>query len=139
MDASLRFYRDLLGLEVSADLREEFAEGAEPRRVKRRAAYLRWGAGPDASFVVLDQQLTDEDHGQPPRLFQSGVHHFAFWVDDIRAIVGAMRAAGVEVQYDLTEGDGADTKGYGEPPGGRILTAFVRDPDGQWVQLDQRA
>jgi hypothetical protein len=49
-----------------------------------------------------------------------------------------MRAAGVEVQYDLTDGDGADTLGYGEAPRGRILTAFVRDPDGQWVQLDQR-
>jgi catechol 2,3-dioxygenase-like lactoylglutathione lyase family enzyme len=139
MDASLRFYRDLLGLRVSADLMEEFTEGAEGRPVKRRAVYLRWGTGPDASFVVLDQQLSAGDHGQPPRLFQNGVHHFAFWVDDIKAIVGAMRAAGIEVQYDLTDGDGADTKGYGEAPGGRILTAFVRDPDGQWVQLDQRA
>jgi glyoxylase I family protein len=139
MDASLRFYRDLLGLDVTADLMEEFTEGSEARPVKRRAVYLRWTTGSHASFVVLDQQLTDADHGQPPRLFQNGVHHFAFWMDDIAATVGGMRAAGVEVQYDLTDGDGADTKGYGEPPGGRILTAFVRDPDGQWVQLDQRA
>ena len=45
MDASLRFYRDLLGLDVTADLMEEFTEGSEARPVKRRAVYLRWTTG----------------------------------------------------------------------------------------------
>lgn len=31
------------------------------------------------------------------------------------------------------------TDAYGEPPGGRVKTAFLDDPDGNFVQLDQRA
>ena len=37
------------------------------------------------------------------------------------------------------EGPGADTVMYGEPPGGRVRSAFLRDPEGNYVQLDQRA
>jgi catechol 2,3-dioxygenase-like lactoylglutathione lyase family enzyme len=64
-----------------------------------------------------------------------GVHHFAFWVDDLEAIVERMRAAGVEVALEPAPGD---TKLYGEAPGGKVLTAFLKDPDANWVQLDQR-
>ena len=28
---------------------------------------------------------------------------------------------------------------YGEPPGGRVKSVFLRDPEGNYVQLDQRA
>ena len=35
-------------------------------------------------------------------------------------------------------GPGADTVMYGEPPGGRVKSVFLRDPEGNYVQLDQR-
>ena len=136
MERSLRFYRDALGLRVKLDTIEELPAfgGAEAR--KRRAAYLGWSEGSHESFVVLDQPLGAEPQGEPARLFQTGVHHFSFWVDEIEAIVARVRAAGFEVLFDP---GAADTVAYGEPPGGKVLSTFLRDPDGNYVQLDQRA
>jgi catechol 2,3-dioxygenase-like lactoylglutathione lyase family enzyme len=136
MERSLRFYRDAIGLRVKLDTVEELPGfgGAEAR--KRRAAYLGWGDdGPDASFVVLDEPLSVEPAGEPARLFQTGIHHFSFWVDDIDAIVARVRAAGFEVLFDPAVGD---TVAWGEPPGGKVRSTFLRDPDGSYVQLDQR-
>jgi catechol 2,3-dioxygenase-like lactoylglutathione lyase family enzyme len=135
MERSLHFYRDALGLCVKLDTIEELPGfgGAEAR--KRRAVYLGLGEGPHAPFVVLDQPLTVEPEGEPARLFQTGVHHFSFWVDEIDAIVARVRAAGFEVLFDPAV---ADTVAYGEPPGGKVASTFLRDPDGNYVQLDQR-
>jgi catechol 2,3-dioxygenase-like lactoylglutathione lyase family enzyme len=57
-------------------------------------------------------------------------------VDDIHAIAARLRAAGFEVLFEPAEGD---TIAYGEAPGGKVLSTFLRDPDGNYVQLDQRA
>jgi catechol 2,3-dioxygenase-like lactoylglutathione lyase family enzyme len=136
MDRALRFYRDGLGLRVKLDTTEQIPgfEGSPPR--KRRAAYLGWSEGPHESFVVLDQPLDVAASGEPARLFQTGIHHFSFWVTEIDAIVARLRGAGLEVLFDPGAGD---TIAYGEPPGGTVLSTFLRDPDGNYVQLDQRA
>jgi catechol 2,3-dioxygenase-like lactoylglutathione lyase family enzyme len=138
MERALGFYRDVLGLRVTADKIEEFAQGPAQAPARRRAAYLRWVDGPHASFVVLDQQLTYETRGEPTELFQIGCHHFAFWVDDLDEMMRRVRAAGIGVVMG-GDGPGADTEMYGEPPGGRVRSAFLRDPEGNYVQLDQRA
>ena len=135
MERSLRFYRDALGLFVKLDTTEELpgVGGSEAR--KRRAAYLGWSEGPHESFVVLDQPLSEAPAGEPARLFQTGVHHFSFWVDDIDALAARVRAAGFELLFDPAVGD---TVAYGEAPGGKVRSTFLRDPDGNYVQLDQR-
>ena len=136
MERSLRFYCDSIGLRVKLDTVEEIPafEGSQAR--KRRAAYLGWSEGPHESFVVLDQPLDSAPEGAPARLFQTGIHHFSFWVDDIHAIAARLRAAGFEVLFEPNAGD---TIAYGEAPGGKVLSTFLRDPDGNYVQLDQRA
>lgn len=139
MDRALGFYRDVLGLRVTADKIEEFPQGPGQPPARRRAVYLRWLDGPHASFVVLDQQLTHEIRGAPAELFQMGCHHFAFWVDDLDAMMRRVRAAGVTVVMGGDGGPGAGTEMYGEPPGGRVKSVFLRDPEGNYVQLDQRA
>jgi catechol 2,3-dioxygenase-like lactoylglutathione lyase family enzyme len=140
MEVALGFYRDVLGLRVTADKIEEFPQAPGLPPAQRRAVYLRWVDGPHASFIVLDQQITNEIRGEPAELFQMGVHHFAFWVDDLAAMMERVHAAGVTV---LMGGDptsrGADTEMYGEAPGGRVHSVFLRDPEGNYVQLDQRA
>ena len=135
MDRALRFYRDALGLRVKLDTIEEIPgfEGSQAR--KRRAAYLGWSEGPHESFVVLDQPLSIPPSGEPARLFQTGIHHFSFWVDDLAAIVARLRAAGETVLFEPGVGD---SLAYGEAPGGKVLSTFLRDPDGNYVQLDQR-
>jgi catechol 2,3-dioxygenase-like lactoylglutathione lyase family enzyme len=155
-DRQLTFYRDVLGMHVTADKVEEFPQGPGEEPARRRAVYLRWAGevsereagippssdrpmwGPHASFVVLDQQLSREITGEPAQLFQMGCHHFAFWVDDIRPVVERARAAGVDVVMGGEEGSVSDTVMYGEPPGGTVRTVFLRDPEGNYVQLDQR-
>jgi catechol 2,3-dioxygenase-like lactoylglutathione lyase family enzyme len=131
MGRSLPFYRDVLGLPVAADQEESFGEFGG----RRHAVYLRWGAEADASFVVLDEQLERSQEGEPAALFTIGVHHFGFWVDDVEAIAARARDAGVELVVEPSIGD---TWLYGEPAGGKVKTAFLRDPDGNIVQVDER-
>ena len=50
-----------------------------------------------------------------------------------------VRGAGIAVVMGGDGGPGADTVMYGEPPGGRVRSVFLRDPEGNYVQLDQRA
>ncbi|HEY3671626.1 MAG TPA: VOC family protein [Acidimicrobiia bacterium] len=139
MEAALGFYRDVLGLRVTADKIEEFSQGPGQPPAQRRAVYLRYEDGPHESFIVLDQQITNEIKGQPAQLFQMGVHHFAFWVDDIDGMMTRVRAAGVTVLMGGGDGPGADTTMYGEPAGGHVRSVFLQDPEGNYVQLDQRA
>jgi len=135
MERSVLFYRDVIGLRVRQDQTEELPgmAGEEPR--KRRAVYLCFSEGPYESFVVLDQQLTIPSFGEAARLFETGVHHFSFWVDDLDAVAERARGADVEFAFGPAE---AGTETYGEPPGGQVRTVIVQDPDGNLVQLDQR-
>jgi catechol 2,3-dioxygenase-like lactoylglutathione lyase family enzyme len=136
MDRALRFYRDLLGLGVAVDREERFVDASTdpPTERRRRAVYLRWAYGPDDAFIVLDEQERPFG-GEPKELFQIGLHHVAFWVDDIAPYVGAVEAAGGSVAYGPNESGG---EAYGEPPGSHVRTVLFRDPEGNIVQLDQR-
>jgi len=138
MDRSLHFYRDLLGLKVCLDTMENVGGiktlFTTPQKGKRRAVYLRFEDGPHASFIVLSQN-PGETPGEAIKLDQVGVHHFAFWVDDLRARVEKLKAAGVPILVPPME---ADTVAYGEPAGAKVLTCLFQDPDGIIVQFDQR-
>jgi catechol 2,3-dioxygenase-like lactoylglutathione lyase family enzyme len=138
MDKSLHFYRDLLGLRVTTDAMEKIGGlkslFANEQKGQRRAVYLRFEDGPDASFIVLSQSPGGPS-GEPLKLDQIGVHHFAFWVDDLREKIEKLRAAGVPILAGPFE---ADSVAYGEPSGKKILTCLFRDPDGTIVQYDQR-
>ncbi len=134
MDRALELYRDIIGLRVTKD-HEEGGFGGDPAAYRRRAVYLRLHDGPDEFFVVLDQQLDSPPHGRPPRILQLGTHHFSFWVDDLVELYEQAVTAGFRSIIGPTE---ADTDIYGEPAGGRVLTAIIKDQDGNPVQLDQR-
>ena len=135
MEAALPFWTGVVGLHVSLDTEEQFTIGGEV--IRRRGVYLRELEGPNEPFVVLDEQLTRPKTGAPKPLFEIGVHHFGFWVDDIDAIADRARAAGVPIVTEPSA-RGADTAAYGEPPGGFVRSMFVRDPEGNTVQFDQR-
>jgi catechol 2,3-dioxygenase-like lactoylglutathione lyase family enzyme len=138
MDRALHFYRDLLGLRVTLDTMERIGGTsplfANPQKGQRRAVYMRFEDGPHASFIVLSQN-PGEPSGHPLKVDQVGLHHFAFWVDDLRERIEKLTTAGVKVLLAPTE---SDTVAYGEPPGGKVLTALFEDPDGTIVQFDQR-
>ena len=139
MERALHFYRDVLGLRVTLDDPQENpggmlsrVQGGQGPRT-RHGVYLRWEDGPDATFIVLSQ-----DHptsGGPLKLNQVGIHHFAFWVDDLEATFEKVKAAGVPIVLPPTV---ADSIAYGESPGGKVMTTLFKDPDGTVIQLDQR-
>ena len=138
MDRALRFYRDLLGLRVTLDTEEDIggfpALFEDPRKGRRRAVYLRWEDGPEATFLVLSAPVGPA-LGAPIKLDQVGIHHFSFWVNDLRAKVEKLRAAGVPILLQPLE---SDTVAYGEKAGGKVLTCLFQDPDGIILQFDER-
>ena len=138
MDKSLHFYRDLLGLRVTLDTTENIggfpALFHDPQKGKRRAVYMRWEDGPEATFLVLSAPVGPAT-GAPIKLDQVGIHHFSFWVKDLRAKVEKLQAAGVPILLKPIE---SDTVAYGEAPGGKVLTCLFQDPDGIILQFDER-
>ncbi len=139
VDAALTFYRDVLGMEVTADYFQDLPPDRGPelhkgRHIKRRQVWLRWGGGEHASALTLDQLQEPIPADTRADIYDLGVHHFSFWVDDVDAVVGRASAAGFDVIMPHT----AATETYGEPPGRRIQSVFLRDPDGNLVQCDRR-
>ena len=130
MARALAFWRNFLGLEVAVDHEEKWDHAG----VHRRAVYLRWRSGVGASYVVLAVDLNREPWGEPARLNQVGIHHFAFDVDDVDAYAARAKELGVTFAsrvYDY------DAELSGEPGGGQIRTVLLQDPDGTYVQLHQ--
>jgi glyoxylase I family protein len=99
VDAAISFYVDVLGLKVRPD-RPDFGFG---------------GAWLDAG----GQQVHLIQGTPPPRQGQ----HFAFQVEDLKAVVEELRGRGVEVSDPMPVGTG--------------LQSFLADPAGNQVELNQ--
>ena len=108
LGASLRFYRDALGL-VEAR-RRDYPQG------RCTLVYLAAPATPDAE-VELTWNYDDEDYGGARNF-----GHLAFEVDDIYAACERLQAHGVTINRP--------------PRDGRM--AFVRSPDGISIELLQK-
>jgi catechol 2,3-dioxygenase-like lactoylglutathione lyase family enzyme len=138
MERSLKFYRDLLGLEVRFDSVQPIGNMptlyAKPEKGKRRAVHLHYGKGPTAGFLVLSE-MPGGTPGDAIKLDQVGISHFSWWVDDLRGIYEKLKTAGVKMLVPPAE---ADSGGFGDPPGKKYLTCLFEDPDGIIVQIDQR-
>jgi len=138
MERSLKFYRDLLGLEVRYDQMQPIGGMgslyANPQKGQRRAAHLHYGEGENRGFLVLTE-MPGGMPGEAIKLDEVGISHFSWWVDDIRGIYERLKSAGVKILVPPYE---TDAGGYGENPGRKYLTCLFEDPDGIMVQLDQR-
>ncbi|SNQ45273.1 putative Glyoxalase/bleomycin resistance protein/dioxygenase [Frankia canadensis] len=132
MEASLRFYRDVLGMTLTVDRTE--ANGGE-RPKNRRACYLRWDDRPGATYVVLDQRIEPAPQGQAAELFDVGVHHLSFRTPDLPALVEAVKTAGFDVWFSGSIHDGPANAEPAE--GHEVMTAMVLDPDRNVIQFDQ--
>jgi catechol 2,3-dioxygenase-like lactoylglutathione lyase family enzyme len=128
MERSVGFYRDVLGMCITVDREEDYPQYS----LRQHAVYLRWENTPGASFLVLDRQLAREPFGSPAALQQTGLNHVGFWVRDLDSIMERVWAAGV--QGVITDHTGP---AYGDPTGGKVRSAMIKDPDGTFVQLDE--
>ena len=127
LERMLRFWRDVMGLQVVIDFREEgrFIDtvqglsGVRLRMIKLRA--------PDGSMIEL---LHDEAHPTPPPerndLCDRGIRHLAFTVADVEAAWETLRGAGCTA---LSEPVTA--------PDGKARLFFARDPEGNLLEIVQ--
>ncbi len=131
LDASLRFYRDGLGLDR---LQDRHVEGDWPglfdapsRRL--RAVFLGDARVPDDHAGVLELTVFDGDvpSGPPPSPPRTGFLLLSFFVD-VEATLSRLAALGLGGPPRRV-----DQPGHG--PNGPITIATVRDPDGLPVLL----
>ena len=129
LEASLRFYRDGLGLDLLQDRQVEGdwpdLFGAPSRRV--RAVFLGDAGVPDDHAGVLELNVFDGDipAGPPSSPPQAGFFLLSFF-DDVEATQGRLAALGL----------GGPPRLVTQPtPRGPVALATVRDPDGLLVLL----
>lgn len=133
MDRSLRFYRDLLGLEVLVDT--EMSGEMLDREVGLEGASLRVvGLAADGGqpFVELLQYTAPDPKRDPlPRPCDIGAHHVALRVEDIHRAHRYLRDEGVRFTSAPQEVDAGIWRGH--------WTAYCFDPDGLILELWQTA
>jgi catechol 2,3-dioxygenase-like lactoylglutathione lyase family enzyme len=129
LDASLRFYRDGLGLELLQDRQVEGdwpgLFGAPGRSL--RAVFLGDPRVPDDHAGVLELNVLDGDvpAGPPPSPPVTGFFLLSFFVD-VEATLGRLAGLGL----------GGPPQRVDQPgPGGPVTIATVRDPDGLRILL----
>jgi catechol 2,3-dioxygenase-like lactoylglutathione lyase family enzyme len=135
IDTSLRFYRDMLGLEVSVDLQHETERDIDGVRTKvtRRVAFLRWQHYGGAPYLVLGQIIDRGPIGAAAQLGQLGIDHIAFRVDDADVVLAKAIEMGYEIVKPIADQPAIQ---YGHRGDGTARVVMLRDPDGTLVQVD---
>jgi len=112
LDASLKFYHDLLGMKVLR--RQEYPDG------KFTLAFVGYGGEDDHTVLELTYNWDQEK----PYDMGSGYGHIAIGVSDIYKACKDLKDNGVKIV---------------RPPGpmkhGTTVIAFIEDPDGYKVEL----
>lgn len=129
MERSLRFYRDLLGMEVvvDTDMQGEMLDNEVALKGSHiRVVELNCRA---SAFLELLQYYAPPGKPFPAdfRCCDTGAPHIAFLVDDIQAAYQQLSAAGVRFTYppqDVDAGAFAGSK-----------TVYCYDPDGIVIEL----
>jgi catechol 2,3-dioxygenase-like lactoylglutathione lyase family enzyme len=111
VEASIRFYVDMLGFEVAEDYAPAMA-------IVRREDLTLWLAGTLASAA-----RPMPDGAQP---VPGGWNRFVVATDDLDALIERLAASGARFRNEIVTG-----------PGGRQI--LVEDPSGNVVELFQRA
>ena len=129
LEASLRFYRDGIGLELLADrqLDGDWPHLLDAPSRSVRAVFLGDSRVPDDHSGVLELNVFDGNvpEGPPASPLRSGFLLLSFFVD-VEATLGRLVSLGL----------GGSPRRVTQPtPNGSITIATVRDPDGLLVLL----
>ncbi len=141
-ERSLHFYRDLLGFQVAEEVTEfggtQYEGGiSELSGRQYRIAVLRYGKETSAPYgmseeapvIALVAPLGSPPTGSAIKADQVGISHFGVWVKGLDAICEELKSKGVK--FAAPPHTGVKTKQ------GTLRTAFVEDPDGILIQLDE--
>jgi catechol 2,3-dioxygenase-like lactoylglutathione lyase family enzyme len=132
LDASVAFYRDVLGLElfvapnapVEGDHVARALGVAAPAAL--RVALLRIGTG-DSLIELLEYLSPPSDTERAMAQNNVGASHVAFLVDDARAWIARLEAHGVQLVSNLNVLDDGALAGW--------RWVYFRDPDGHTLEL----
>lgn len=111
LDKSVAFYRDILGMNETA--RRTLPNGTT-------LVMMNSGGKTEIELIYRSRQ-----QGGTPSASQVGLRHIAYFVDDIDAMVAALKQKGVEFYREPG------------PKGTGLRVAFFRDPDGADIELMQ--
>ena len=126
MEASLHFYRDLLELEVSAEVEVEgplVDNITGLKNAKTKIVHLKCGENQELELFRYDSPATST-FPKDYRQCDGGIIHVALVVDNLMELYEKMKGQGVRFNsepYDLGGG----------------LIVYMRDPDGITVELMQ--
>lgn len=127
MDKMLRFWRDIMGLEVVADFYEQGEYIRTVQNLPGVKLHMLKLQCPDGTLLEL---LKDEGNPTPPpernRLCDRGIRHIAFTVANIREAYVQMEKHGCETLSKPVES-----------PDGKAMLFFARDPEGNLLELVQ--
>lgn len=127
MEESLCFWRDVMGLQVSVDFREqgEFIDTVQGLSgVKLRMVKL---SAPDGSMIeLLKDDAHPTDPPEPNRMCDRGIRHVAFTVADVEDCWRALDNAGHETLSKPVVS-----------PDGKAKLFFARDPEGNLLEIVQ--
>jgi glyoxylase I family protein len=132
MEASLRFYRDALGLEVYIDRIADHDYLRAVTQVNNTSARIAYCRIPNSvvSIELIEHRGVDR-HPVRSHLSDPGNVHVGVNVDDIDAVHERLLASGYTSvspkPVDITAG-----------PFAGLRTCFIRDPDGFLVELAQQ-
>ena len=125
MQASLRFYRDLLGMEVWADFKDDSQMVQDVTGVTEANLWMIKLKAADGVSIELLQYLS---HPQPVpaprRACDVGCNHVALQVDDLDALHEKLVAEGIEFNVAPT----ISSEGFAK-------ITYCRDPEGVLVEL----
>ena len=115
LEASLRFYTELLGMRLLR--KRDYPDG------KFTLAFVGYGEEADHTVVELTHNWGREE----PYVLGEGFGHLALGVPDIHKACDALKAAGVKI-----------TRPPGPMKHGTTIIAFVEDPDGYKIELIEK-
>ena len=124
VELSLRFYRDGLGMDV---LMDEVFDGDWPTLFAARSTRLRsifLGSADDETAGIVELVVLDAEPAPDDRPPAYGFFLLSVYVD-VEATLARLAAFGVQPEGRTAMGT----------PGGEVLMATVRDPDGVLVEL----
>ncbi len=112
INASLHFYRDLLGLPISRTVFND----------EKNIYYLMLPDGVEIELMDLKGKQVPAD---PPSEFRVGGHHFGFLVDDVKYYWDLLRKEGYEVRIPYCRYDKYMhyTCGFNDPDG--VMVEFI--------------
>jgi catechol 2,3-dioxygenase-like lactoylglutathione lyase family enzyme len=133
LNASIYFYHDLLGLEISTEPSPwfdgpELGRGVGVPGAALRQVCLRLG---DTMLELLEYRTPPSETGRPLLSHSVGASHVAFLVDDIRTTKSELEKKGVRFFSDINVIDDGVLAGW--------RWVYFSDPDGYPLELIQHA